>query len=58
MQAMRVLKDPRLWGAGALALATVLGLVAAMLYISPPGNKLMTFYTDDASSITPGCSIR
>jgi phospholipid/cholesterol/gamma-HCH transport system substrate-binding protein len=58
MQAVKVLKDPRLWGAGALALATVLGLVAAMVYISPPGNKLMTFYTDDASSITPGISVR
>jgi len=55
---MSVIRDPRLWGAAALAVVTVIGLVAAMLYVSPPGNKLVTFYTDDASSITPGITVR
>jgi phospholipid/cholesterol/gamma-HCH transport system substrate-binding protein len=55
---MRVVRDPRLWGASALAMVTILGLVAAMLYVSPPGNRIVTFYTDDASSITPGITIR
>jgi phospholipid/cholesterol/gamma-HCH transport system substrate-binding protein len=55
---MRVIRDPRLWGAATLAVATILGLVAAMLYVSPPGNKIVTFYTDDASSITPGITVR
>jgi phospholipid/cholesterol/gamma-HCH transport system substrate-binding protein len=55
---MRVVRDPRLWGASALAMVTILGVVAAMLYVSPPGNKIVTFYTDDASSITPGITIR
>jgi phospholipid/cholesterol/gamma-HCH transport system substrate-binding protein len=55
---MRVVRDPRLWGASALALVTVLGVVAAMLYVSPPGNRIVTFYTDDASSITPGITVR
>jgi virulence factor Mce-like protein len=41
-----------------LAAVTILGLVAAMLYVSPPGNKIVTFYTDDASSITPGITVR
>jgi virulence factor Mce-like protein len=55
---MRVLRDPRLWGASTLATVTVLGLVAAMVYISPPGNRIVTFSTDDASSITPGITVR
>jgi phospholipid/cholesterol/gamma-HCH transport system substrate-binding protein len=55
---MRVIRDPRLWGASALALVAILGLVAAMLYVSPPGDKIVTFYTDDASSITPGITVR
>ncbi|ODQ84879.1 MlaD family protein [Mycolicibacterium holsaticum] len=55
---MKILRDPRLWGTVTLALATAIGIVAAMVYISPPGNKLVTFYTDDASSITPGISVR
>jgi phospholipid/cholesterol/gamma-HCH transport system substrate-binding protein len=55
---MRVIRDPRLWGASALALVAILGLVAAMLYVSPPGDKIVTFYTNDASSITPGITVR
>jgi phospholipid/cholesterol/gamma-HCH transport system substrate-binding protein len=55
---MKVLRDPRLWGANALVIATILGLVAAALYISPAGNKIVTFYTDDASSISPGITVR
>jgi phospholipid/cholesterol/gamma-HCH transport system substrate-binding protein len=55
---MRVARDPRLWGASALALVTVLGVVAAMVYVSPPGNRIVTFSTDDASSITPGITVR
>jgi phospholipid/cholesterol/gamma-HCH transport system substrate-binding protein len=55
---MRVLRDPRLWGANALVMVTILGLIAATVYLSPPGNKIVTFYTDDASSITPGITVR
>jgi virulence factor Mce-like protein len=39
-------------------MVTILGVVAAMLYVSPPGNRIVTFYTDDASSITPGITVR
>ncbi|MDT5188708.1 MAG: phospholipid/cholesterol/gamma-HCH transport system substrate-binding protein [Mycobacterium sp.] len=55
---MRVIRDPRLWGVSALALLAILGVVAAMIYVSPPGDKVITFYTDDASSITPGITVR
>lgn len=55
---MKVLRNPTLWGVGALALATVLALVAASLYLSPPGRKIVTFYTDDAVSVHPGDEVR
>ena len=58
MQSVTVLRDPRLWGAGALALMTVLGLIAAMLYINPAGSTTVTFYTDDAASVSPGITVR
>jgi virulence factor Mce-like protein len=29
-----------------------------MVYVSPPGNRIVTFSTDDASSITPGITVR
>jgi phospholipid/cholesterol/gamma-HCH transport system substrate-binding protein len=55
---MKVLRDPRLWGTTAMAILTIVGVLAAMVYISPPGNKIVSFYTDDASSITPGLTVR
>ncbi|MEZ0365018.1 MlaD family protein [Mycobacterium sp. pUA109] len=58
MQPVTVLRDPRLWGAGALALITVAGLIAAMLYANPSGSSTITFYTDDAASVSPGITVR
>ncbi|BBY55806.1 MCE family protein [Mycobacterium koreense] len=58
MQAVSRLRDPRLLGASTLGLVTVLALVAALLYVSPPGNKIVTFLTDDSASITPGIKVR
>jgi phospholipid/cholesterol/gamma-HCH transport system substrate-binding protein len=58
VQALKVLRNPRLVGLLALIFATVAGLVAAMVYVTPPGNKIVTFYTDDASSISPGITVR
>jgi phospholipid/cholesterol/gamma-HCH transport system substrate-binding protein len=55
---MNLLRDSRLWGAGALAFVAVLGLLAAMVYATPPGNKIVTFYTSDASFISPGNTVR
>lgn len=55
---MTLLRNERLWGTAALAIVAILGLVAAMVYVSPPGNKIVTFYTDDASSIRPGITVR
>jgi phospholipid/cholesterol/gamma-HCH transport system substrate-binding protein len=55
---MKILRDHRLWGTTAVALTTIVGIVAAMIYISPPGDKTVSFYTDDASAITPGLTVR
>jgi phospholipid/cholesterol/gamma-HCH transport system substrate-binding protein len=55
---MKVLRNPTLWGVGALAIVTVLCLVAAWLYVSPPEQKAVSFYTTDASSIRPGDQVR
>ncbi|ORW24442.1 MlaD family protein [Mycobacterium palustre] len=55
---MKILRHPTLWGAGALVLATVIALVAAWLYVSPPGQTSVTFYTTDAASIRGGEQVR
>jgi virulence factor Mce-like protein len=55
---MRILRNPTAWGAGALALMTIIALVTAMVYISPPGQRTVTFYTDDAAAIRPGDPVR
>ncbi len=57
-RAKSIIVNPLFWGCTALTLATVVGIVAAMVYVSPPGNRLVTFYTEDASSLTPGISVR
>jgi virulence factor Mce-like protein len=46
------------WGVAALVMATVIGMVVAWVYVSPPGQKIVTFYTDDAASISPGDTVR
>jgi virulence factor Mce-like protein len=55
---MKTLRGPGFWGVTALALVTVLGLTAAALYVSPPGQKTVAFYTDDAASLHPGDTVR
>jgi len=58
MQRVRGLRNPTVYGVAALAFITVLALVAAILYVSPPGRKTVVFYTTDASSVRPGDSVR
>lgn len=55
---MNVLRNPKVLGSAAVAIVTALAIVAAMVYVSPPGNKIITFFTDDASSISPGLNVR
>lgn len=58
MQAMKLVREPHFLGTIAVTLVIVLGVAASIVYINPPGNKTITFYTDDASSITPGITVR
>jgi len=58
VQPLKLLRNPTAWGAGALVLVTVISVVAAWLYISPPGQKVVTFYTNDAASVRPGALVR
>jgi len=55
---MKVLRNPTLWGAGALGIVTAVALVAGLLYINPPGQKFVTFFTQDAASVHPGDQVR
>ena len=58
MQSMRRLHNPMFWGVAALVLMTVLALTAAAVYVSPPGQQAVVFYTDDAASVRPGDGVR
>ena len=58
LKSREVLRNPIMWGVGVLVVATTIGLVLAMIYISPPGQRIVTFYTDDAASLRPGDQVR
>jgi virulence factor Mce-like protein len=55
---MKQVRSPMFLGAAALVMATVVGLVVAWVYVSPPGQQIVTFYTDDAVSVAPGDTVR
>ncbi|WP_431237769.1 MlaD family protein [Mycolicibacterium aichiense] len=55
---MTLLRNPMTWGAVALALVTAVAVIAGVLYVSPPGQKTVTFYTDDAAAVRPGDQVR
>jgi phospholipid/cholesterol/gamma-HCH transport system substrate-binding protein len=58
MQSVTWLRNPVTWGAAVLVVLTAAAMVAALLYISPPGQKTVTFYTDDSASIQQGDQVR
>ncbi|WP_228032568.1 MlaD family protein [Mycolicibacterium sp. P9-22] len=41
-----------------VAIVTIFGVVAGWIYVNPPSEKIVTFYTDDAASIRPGDTVR
>ncbi len=55
---MNPIRNPTTWGAMALALMTAVAVVAGTLYVSPPGQQSVTFYTDDAAAVRPGDQVR
>jgi virulence factor Mce-like protein len=58
VQSVKLLRNPVTWGVATLVLVTSVALAAALLYISPPGQKTVVFYTDDAASIRTGDQVR
>jgi phospholipid/cholesterol/gamma-HCH transport system substrate-binding protein len=58
VQPVKVWRNPLVWGMCALVMATVVALVAAMLYLHPPGQKTVIFFTQDSASIRPGDQVR
>jgi phospholipid/cholesterol/gamma-HCH transport system substrate-binding protein len=58
MQKMSPTRSQRIWGAAALAIVTIVGVIAALLYTNPPNQRVISFYTDDAASIRPGDTVR
>ena len=58
MSEVNSIRAQRFWGITALVLITAIGVVAAVLYIKPPGESIVTFYTTDAASLRPGDTVR
>ena len=52
------LRNPLFVGVASLLVVTIIGMVIALLYISPPGQQIVTFYTDDAVSVSKGDNVR
>jgi len=46
------------WGIAALAMVGVLTAAAGVLYVSPPGEQTIVFYTTDAAAIRPDDDVR
>jgi virulence factor Mce-like protein len=55
---MKGLRNPMLWGVIALTMVAVLAVTAAAVYVSPPNQSSVVFYTDDAASVRPGDGVR
>ncbi|OBI41695.1 mammalian cell entry protein [Mycobacterium colombiense] len=54
----RSLGNPLFWGVVTIAVTTIIALVVAWVYISPPHRQLVSFYTNDVASVKAGDSVR
>jgi phospholipid/cholesterol/gamma-HCH transport system substrate-binding protein len=55
---MTRLRNPLFWGVASLVMIMAVSLCAAYLYVNPPDQRVVTFYTDDAISVSPGDTVR
>jgi phospholipid/cholesterol/gamma-HCH transport system substrate-binding protein len=55
---MRCPRSPGFWGIVSLVMLLVVSLGTAMIYVKPPGQQTVTFYTDDAVSVHAGDTVR
>ncbi|QZT58553.1 MlaD family protein [Mycolicibacterium austroafricanum] len=51
-------QTPVFWGATTLAFVTVIALVVGWIYLNPPKQQIVTFYTDDVASVHAGDTVR
>lgn len=58
MQQVRLIHSQGFLGLVAVAIVTIVSVVLAFLYISPPSQRIVSFYTDDAASVRPGDTVR
>jgi phospholipid/cholesterol/gamma-HCH transport system substrate-binding protein len=58
MQQVNPMRNQRIGGVAALLVLTVMCVVAASLYVSPPNERIVSFYTNDAASVRPGDTVR
>ncbi|BBB40441.1 Mce family protein [Mycobacteroides abscessus subsp. abscessus] len=55
---MKMLRGEMFWGVAVLALVGALTLTAAVVYVRPPGQRTVSFLTDDAAAVKPGDGVR
>ncbi|WP_407664570.1 MlaD family protein [Mycolicibacterium anyangense] len=55
---MKWIHNPLIWGVIALSMLMVTAIVAGYVYIRPPGDRQVVFYTNDAASVRSGDSVR
>jgi phospholipid/cholesterol/gamma-HCH transport system substrate-binding protein len=58
MQQVNSPRSQSIWGGAVLVIVTIVGLAVALLYTSPPNQRVVAFYTDDAASLHPGDTVR
>jgi virulence factor Mce-like protein len=58
MQSVSFFRSRTVWGTAAMIVLMVIAVIAAMLYINPPGRQIVTFYTRDAAAIRTGDDVR
>lgn len=59
MQPVRkFVRNPLFWGVSTLVMVSVVSLVVAWVYVNPPKQQIVSFYTDDAVSVNPGDTVR
>lgn len=58
MQPLKKPDRPLLLGICALLMVFVVAVTTAAVYLRPPGQQAVVFYTDDAATVGPGDSVR
>ncbi len=58
MKWLRRLSHPILLGAGALLMVGLVAVTAVVMYVSPPGQQIIAFRTDDAAAVRSGDTVR